>query len=125
MLETAPAIAFLPSTDLDRSREFFADTLGLPLVEQTPFACVLRAGPTMLRVTKVDQLQPQPFTVFGWVVSDILATVKALAAAGVEILHYTGISQSPDGIWVTPHGDRVVWFHDPEANVLSLTQFAS
>ena len=125
MLETAPAIAFLPSTDLDRSREFFADTLGLPLVEQTPFACVLRAGPTMLRVTKVDQLQPQPFTVFGWVVSDILATVKALAAAGVEILHYTGISQSADGIWVTPHGDRVVWFHDPEANVLSLTQFAS
>jgi hypothetical protein len=35
MLTSAPAIAFVPSTDLDRSRRFFADVLGLPVVELT------------------------------------------------------------------------------------------
>ena len=64
MLGSASAIAFLPSVDLDRSRRFFADRLGLTVEEVTPFACVLRAGATMLRITKVDRVQPQPFTVF-------------------------------------------------------------
>ena len=125
MLETAPAIAFLPSTDLDRSREFFADTLGLPLVEQTPFACVLRAGPTMLRVTRVDGLQPQPFTVFGWQVPDLAATVAELTRAGVRMLHYEGLGQDADGVWATPDGALVAWFRDPDGNTLSLTQFAA
>ena len=125
MLGSASAIAFLPSTDLERSRRFFVDTLRLSLVEVTPFACVLHAGTTMLRVTRVDELRPQPFTVFGWAVPDIAATVAALVHAGVEPVRYEGIGQSADGIWTTPGGDRVAWFHDPDGNVLSLTEFAS
>ena len=125
MLGSASAIAFLPSVDLDRSRRFFADRLGLTVAEVTPFACVLLAGPTMLRVTKVDGLQPQPFTVFGWQVSDIHATVAELAAAGVTCLRYDGMSQDAAGVWTTPGGDRVAWFHDPDGNTLSLTQFTN
>jgi hypothetical protein len=56
MLSASP-IAFLPSTDLDRSRQFFADRLGLTIEEVTPFACVVRVGTAMLRVTKADQLR--------------------------------------------------------------------
>ena len=124
MLASASAIAFVPSTDLDRSRQFYADRLGLVVHESTPFACVLRAGTTMLRVTKVDQLRVQPFTVFGWEVGDIQATVAGLRAAGIECLRYPGIEQDAAGVWTTPGGDRVAWFHDPDANTLSLTQFA-
>ncbi len=124
MLDRATVIAFVPSTDLDRSRRFFVDLLGLPLVEVNPFACVLRIGPTMVRVTKVDQLRPQPFTVFGFEVPDIRATVARLAAAGVAFLRYDGIGQDDDGVWATPNGDRVAWFQDPDGNTLSLTQFA-
>jgi catechol 2,3-dioxygenase-like lactoylglutathione lyase family enzyme len=124
VLDDAAVIAFLPSTDLDRSRRFFADLLGLPLVEVTPFACVLRVGPTMVRVTKVDQLRPQPFTVFGFEVPDMRAAVARLAGAGVAFLHYDGIGQDADGIWTTPGGDQVAWFQDPDGNTLSLTRFA-
>lgn len=28
------------------------------------------------------------------------------------------------GIWTTPDGSQVAWFTDPNANTLSLTQFA-
>lgn len=124
VLDEAAVIAFLPSTDLDRSRRFFADLLGLPLVEITPFACVLRVGSTMVRVTKVNQLRPQPFTVFGFEVPDIRAAVARLAGAGVAFLRYDGMGQDDDGIWDTPNGDRVAWFQDPDGNTLSLTQFA-
>jgi catechol 2,3-dioxygenase-like lactoylglutathione lyase family enzyme len=125
MLGSAAAIAFVPSTDLERSRRFYADTLGLPVEDVSPFACVLRAGPTMLRVTAVESLTPQPFTVFGWTVLDIEATAAALAGAGIEFLRFEGLGQSPDGIWTAPGGDRIAWFHDPDGNVLSLTEFAS
>jgi catechol 2,3-dioxygenase-like lactoylglutathione lyase family enzyme len=125
MLGSSPAIAFLPSTDLNRSRRFFADRLGLAVEESTAFACVLRAGATMLRVTKVDELQPQPFTVFGWQVQDVHAVVAALAAANVTCVRFDGMRQDPAGVWTTPGGDQVAWFRDPDGNVLSLTQFAA
>src|SRR5664279_1339956 len=124
MLDSATAIAFLPSTDLDRSRTFFADLLGLVVQEVTPFACVLSAGGTMLRVTRVDDLRPQPFTVFGWDVPELRAEVAALVAAGLEFTRYDGIDQDADGVWSTPGGDLVAWFRDPDGNTLSLTQFA-
>ncbi len=125
MLASASPMAFLPSIDLARSQRFFADLLGLPVEQLTPFACVLRAGPTMLRVTKVEQLQPQPFTVFGWQVPDIAAMVAQLADAGIEFVRYEGMGQDPAGVWTAPDGDRVAWFRDPDGNTLSLTQFTA
>jgi catechol 2,3-dioxygenase-like lactoylglutathione lyase family enzyme len=124
MLTSDPAIAFVPSTDLDRSRQFFADVLGLPVVELTPFALVLRAGPTMVRVTKVDTLRVQPFTVLGWQVSEIDEAVADLTGRGVAFLRFDGMDQDEHGVWATPGGDRVAWFADPDGNTLSLTQFA-
>jgi catechol 2,3-dioxygenase-like lactoylglutathione lyase family enzyme len=123
MLASALPIAFLPSTDLDRSRRFFADRLGLVVEEVTPFACVVRAGTTMLRVTKVDELHAQPFTVFGWAVGDIHAVVADLGDAGIAFVRYDGMDQDAAGVWTTPGGDRIAWFRDPDGNTLSLTQF--
>ncbi|MEU7873993.1 VOC family protein [Dactylosporangium sp. NPDC049140] len=124
MLTDAAAIAFVPSTDLDRSHAFYAGVLGLELTEQTPFACVFRAGPAMLRVTKVEELRAQPFTVLGWAVPDLRTTVAGLVAAGVAFTRYEAIPQDPDGVWTTPGGDLIAWFPDPDGNNLSLTQFA-
>ena len=123
MLGSAPGVAFLPSTDLDRSQRFF-ERLGLEVETVDDFACVLRAGTTTLRVTRVDELRPQPFTVFGWRVGDIGTVVTALAADGVPCLRYDGMGQDDAGVWTTPGGDRIAWFHDPDGNVLSLTEYA-
>jgi catechol 2,3-dioxygenase-like lactoylglutathione lyase family enzyme len=123
MLGDGTAIAFLPSTDLDRSRRFFAGTLGLAVEEVTPYACVVRAGATTLRITRVGELRPQPFTVFGWAVPDIRTTIRELTDAGVGLVRYDGMAQDADGVWTTPNGDRIAWFRDPDGNTLSLTQF--
>ena len=125
MLASGDLVAFVPSTDLERSAAFYGGVLGLQVHEVTPFACVLRAGGTTLRVTKVDSFTPHPFTVLGWVVPDIAGTLEALAGLGVAALRYPGVTQDDRGIWTTPGGDQVAWFSDPDGNTLSLTQLAS
>jgi catechol 2,3-dioxygenase-like lactoylglutathione lyase family enzyme len=125
MLGRAPIIAFVPVTDLAVARRFYVDTLGLPVLDESPFALVVDAGGTMLRLTPVADLQPQPFTVVGWSVPDISATVVALTALGVTFTHYDGMDQDASNIWHAPSGDRVAWFTDTDGNTLSLTTFAS
>jgi len=126
MLGGAPLMAFVPVRDLAAARAFYGDTLGLPVTDENPFAVVLDAGGTMLRLTEVGDLQPQPFTIAGWQVPDIDAAVDTLVGRGVTFTRYEGMDhQDERGIWTTPGGDRVVWFKDPDGNTLSLTSFAT
>ena len=118
-------VAFVHITDWARARAFYEDVLGLRLVEEEkPFALVFDANGIMLRVTPGGEHKPAPGTVLGWDVKSIDSTVKRLAAAGVEFLRYPGLNDDdPQGIWTSPSGARIAWFHDPDGNVLSLTQF--
>ena len=125
MLDSAEPVAFLSSEDLTRSERFFAGVLDLQVVSRSPFASVFRTRTGTLRVTKVDELQPQPFTVFGWLVDDLRSVVAMLGERGTAMIRYDGMDQDDDGVWTTPSGDLVAWFQDPDANVLSLTQLAS
>jgi catechol 2,3-dioxygenase-like lactoylglutathione lyase family enzyme len=124
VLETSQAVAFLPSQDLERSERFFQGILNLELMSRSPYASVFQVGGGTLRVTKVDDLRPQPFTVFGWLVADVRAVISELRVRGTDMLRYEGLDQDDDRIWTTPNGDRIAWFHDPDGNVLSLTQLA-
>jgi catechol 2,3-dioxygenase-like lactoylglutathione lyase family enzyme len=124
VLETSEPVAFLPSEDLERSERFFQGVLELRVVSRSPFASVFQIGGTTLRVTKVAGLRPQPFTVFGWLVVDLRSMVRVLRDRGAVMLRYEGLDQDDDGVWRTPSGDFVVWFEDPDSNVLSLTQLA-
>ncbi len=97
--------------------------LGLDFVADEPPALVFQVGHLMLRIQKVDHVQPAPYTALGWSVSDIRRTVQDLRAAGVVFQCYEGLNQDDDGIWLAPSGALVVWFRDPDGHVLSLTQF--
>ena len=120
-----PLIVFVPTTDVDRALAFYGSVLDLPVEETRSSVCVFRADDTMLRVTKVDDLRPQPFTVLGWDVADIGTTMRELLDRGVAFARYDGMGQDDDGVWTAPTGDRIAWFHDPDGNTLSLTQFVA
>ena len=117
-------MGFIPVRDLSKARRFYEQTLGLPVVEETPVALVLDANGTQVRLTSVSDFSPQPFTIAGWDVADIAATVRSLAERVVVFQRYEGMDQDELGIWTAPSGDRVAWFADPEGNTLSLTTFA-
>ena len=124
MLGSSDLIAFVSATSLSRARAFYEQTLGLPVVGHTDFACVFDANGTMLRVTAVSEVSRTGYTVLGWRVADIAATARGLAERGVVFLRYDGMDQDENGVWTTPGGDKIAWFADPGGNVLSLTQFA-
>jgi catechol 2,3-dioxygenase-like lactoylglutathione lyase family enzyme len=123
MLGKCDIIAFVTTSNGDRARKFYEGTLGLRVVEDTPFALEIDANGTMLRVAKAQKVTVAPYTVLGWKVADIKKTVSALAAKGVEFERYDGMDQDKLGIWKSPGGAQVAWFKDPDGNTLSLTQF--
>jgi catechol 2,3-dioxygenase-like lactoylglutathione lyase family enzyme len=116
-------VAFLPSADLDRSRAFYSDVVGLELESQDGFACQFRTGETRLRITLVSDFSPHPFTALGWSVADIEAAVRELEARGASFEHFERMEQDQLGIWTAPGGTRVAWFKDPDGNTLSLSQW--
>ena len=118
-------MGFIPVRDLSAASDWYGGILGLHVVEQTPFAVVIDAAGTQLRLTPVPDLAPRPFTIAGWQVPDIRATVRTLTDAGVAFTRYDGIDQDDLGIWTTPGGDQIAWFADPDGNTLSLTTFAA
>lgn len=117
-------MGFIPVEDLRSARTFYERTLGLRVVEDTPFGLVVDADGTSLRITPTTGFTPQPFTIAGWQVADLAEVVAGLRARGVHFLRYEGMDQDELGIWETPGGDRVAWFNDPDGNTLSLTAFA-
>jgi catechol 2,3-dioxygenase-like lactoylglutathione lyase family enzyme len=125
VLADASFIGFIPVRDLAAARAFYEGTLGLRVLDDTPFALVLDAGGTMLRVTPVPGLAARPFTIAGWNVPDIGTAVRVLGSRGVQFVRYDGMTPDDLGIWTTPGGDQVAWFADPDGNTLSLTTLAA
>ena len=123
MLATAKLIAFIPTKDAARARAFYEDTLGLRFVQDDNFALVMESNGTTIRIARIGDFTPYPFTVLGWAVEDIDAAVATLTAKGVEFNRYSFLEQSPNGVWTAPGNvARVAWFPDPDGNLLSLSR---
>jgi catechol 2,3-dioxygenase-like lactoylglutathione lyase family enzyme len=116
-------ISFVATRNPASAVKFYAETLGLRLVSDDPFAIVFDANGTMLRVQKVHELVPARHTVLGWEVADIRAKTRELMKRGVRFERYEGLAQDEAGVWTAPSGAKVAWFKDPDGNTLSLTQF--
>ena len=125
MLGTHELVAFLATRDAVRARAFYEGVLGLSLVEDSGFALVFDARGTRLRIQKVDELRPHPFTALGWQVPRIDEVVDHLAHKGVTFERFPGMDQDARGIWRSPSGARVAWFKDPDGNTLSVTEPSS
>jgi catechol 2,3-dioxygenase-like lactoylglutathione lyase family enzyme len=124
-LGNAESVNFVASAHAEEAKRFYGSTLGFRLESDHDFALVFRMPDgRMLRVQKVRDLTPQPFTVLGWEVDDVRATVRGLRSRGVEFLVVPGLTQDPDRIWNTPDGTHVAWFKDPDGNILSLADSA-
>lgn len=120
MLGEVKQVGFVGVTDLDAAERFYGGVLGLDLVDARPFALVHETATSQLRITAVEHVRPAPYTVLGWIVRDLEGEMDRLTEAGVTFNRYDGMIQDDRGIWTTPDGARVAWFHDPDGNNLSL-----
>jgi catechol 2,3-dioxygenase-like lactoylglutathione lyase family enzyme len=124
MLNGSNVVAFVATSRPDEAKSFYEETLGLRLLTDDAFAIVFDAHGVMLRVQKVQEHTPPPYTVLGWDVADIHASVNELSGKGVRCERYEWLGQDEAGVWTSPGGAQIAWFKDPDGNTLSLTQFS-
>lgn len=122
MFSNAGLIAFIPSKDANRARSFYEQKLGLRFVSDDGFAIVMDANGTMLRIVRVGDFTPMPFTILGWQVEDIDSILAELKGKGIVFSLYPSLKQSESGVWTAPNGVKVAWFLDPDGNTLSISQ---
>lgn len=125
MLGQQQLMAFVATARPELAKRFYADVLGLRLLSDEPWAIVFDAGGTMLRVQKVETLQPPGHTALGWQVPEIAQAVAALRERGISFERYEFLEQDELGVWTSPAGGKIAWFKDPDGNVLSLTEFTT
>lgn len=122
MLSDAMVVATIPVTDLEVSRAFYSDALGLRLLEETPFSIRYGCGGgTQLSIFKRGPLE-RSATVAHFEVTGIDTVVLVLKAHGVVFEEYTeGPLKTTDGIaQIGPA--RGAWFRDPDGNFLGLRE---
>ena len=121
----------LPAQDLERARRFYSDKLGLEPSEERPGG--LRydmAGGGVFALFQTAGAPSGTHTQMGWSVDDIDAVVAELRARGVEFERYDmpgvevvdGIAQVPGNYPSKGSGERAVWFHDSEGNLIGIGQ---
>lgn len=122
MLSESDVMGFIPTKDSTKAHAFYVDNLGLRFISDDRFALVVESRGTIIRIAKVEQFTPFPFTILGWRVSNIEEEVRGLTSRGVSFQRFPGLDQNDLGIWTSPDGTKVAWFKDPDENLLSLSQ---
>ena len=122
MLGATMVVPTIPVSDLERSKAFYGETLGLTVLWENPASVRLRCGETSeLSIFRRPGTETS-HTVSHFEVTDIAATVADLEAKGVVFLDYT------EGPLITtnhvaPIGPALgAWFRDPDGNTLGLRQ---
>ncbi len=122
MLSSSTPIAFVPAKDAARARAFYEGLLGLQFLSDDQFAMVFQANQITVRIVRMGDFTPAPYTILGWEVSGIDEMVAQLTARGVAFQKYPWLEQDAAGIWTAPDSTRVAWFADPDGNILSLSE---
>ncbi len=122
MLSHCELIGIVPTIDPGPARRFYEGVLRLRFIEDDGFALIFAAHHGTLRLVKMPEFKPAPFTLLGWEVASIEDEVRELTGAGVVFERYGFFEQDALGIWTAPNGSKVAWFKDPDGNTLSLSQ---
>jgi catechol 2,3-dioxygenase-like lactoylglutathione lyase family enzyme len=120
MLADSLAVTTLVVTDVDRAKKFYAEQLGLTLLEETPFSCRFGAGKGSQLTVRRGQPPVSGPTVAHFEVDDIEAEVHDLTSRGVTFEEY----ETPKTVnFIAQVGPaRGAWFKDPDGNVLGMRE---
>ena len=125
MLSGAPVSAILPTTDLDRAKDFYQNQLGLKLMDMSmddPLMFGAGAGTTLV-VYHRPQGTKAEHTVAGFDVKDLAAVMRGLESKGIKFEDYPQM----EGFDTATHtvsfgGIKSAWFKDPDGNIIAISQ---
>ncbi len=127
-LAVAPAYTILLSTDLEASRAFYRDKLGLRLLREdhgeADSRLVFEAGEgTRIIISESTTGTSDTQTQCAFRVPDIRAAIRELEARGVRIEQYVAPDPVTDEDGVADmHHSWAAWFIDPSPNCIAIVQ---
>src|SRR5207249_1625118 len=121
-MQSSMVVATIPITDLERSKHFYSEILGLTFLWENPASARFDCGGG----TQVSIFRRAPstadHTLAHFEVSDIEATVKDLEEKGVGFIDYAECPLQTTRHIAQLGPARGAWFHDPDGNTLGLRQ---
>lgn len=122
MLGDHPVFPILLSKDLDASRAFYHDLLGLQILRDDDDRIVFKCGATQISVTLSTIGTADEQTQLAWMVPDLEAELVELRARGVRIEEYDDpYPKTEDGIADMGYVWSA-WIIDPSGNTLGIVQ---
>jgi catechol 2,3-dioxygenase-like lactoylglutathione lyase family enzyme len=124
MLKESKAYSGFAVRDLEKTKQFYGETLGLEIKEldvgapQPLLELGLGDRPTL--IYEKGDLAPANYTILNFPVDDVEAAVDELAAKGVEFERYEDFDQDEKGIDRSGPAGGIAWFKDPSGNILAV-----
>ncbi len=123
MLGTSKVHPILLSKDLDQTREFYHDRLGLDILSESDHKIEFRCGGgTKLAVSKSTIGTADSQTQIGWEVDDVQAEIDDIRARGVPIEEYDIPGLRTDHGIADVGFAWMAWIIDPGKNALAIVQ---
>ena len=122
MLENAKAFSGFSVDDIPKAKEFYSDTLGLRVTEETGFLSLHINGSTPILIYPKQNHIPAGYTILNFPVENIEKAVDELSNRGVKFEHYEGDINTDDKGIARGNGPNMAWFKDPAGNILSLLE---
>ena len=123
MLRNSPFYAGFAVDDLAKAKDFYAETLGVQVVDIASGLLSLQGGNgCAVLIYPKDAHEPAAHTILNFPVDDIEAAVDKLRNAGVEFEQYDEGPIATDEKGIATPGPKQAWFKDPAGNILSVIE---
>lgn len=123
MLKGSTIFSSFTTDDLQKSKEFYEEILGLHLNINEMGILEVKVGNTPFIIYLKDDHEPAKFTVLNFEVKDIKKSVEGLIDKGVTFEQYADpIKTDEQGIFWSNPGPNIAWFKDNAGNILSLIE---
>ena len=122
MFTNTKAFSGFSTHDIQKTKEFYSNVLGLKVTEEYGMLRLhLATGAEILIYPKGDHV-PATYTILNFPVDDIEQAVDELTSKGVTFEHYENMTDERGilrGI-AQNRGPDIAWFKDPAGNILSV-----
>jgi catechol 2,3-dioxygenase-like lactoylglutathione lyase family enzyme len=120
MLGDSTVYTTIAVRDVQLSKEFYEDKLGLKQVDENAGGVMYESGSGKLFVYQSHTAGTNQATYAAWQVDDIEQVVSDLQLAGIVFQNYDIQGAEVDGYVYTMGAQKAAWFKDPDGNILSI-----